>query len=117
MRLFRWLERWWRGLKRLRAIETRILATRRELPPVLQDGTAYLLGYPPGKWVVLNCPCRCGRQIDVNLMTSRRPFWRAGVDAGKLTLYPSLWMPADTCGSHFWIADGRVHWVDEMGPE
>lgn len=90
-----------------------MLDSRHELPSDLEVGTAYLLGYPPGKWVVLSCPCRCGQQIDVNLMMSRRPFWRASVTGGELTLYPSLWMPPDTCGSHFWVADGRVYWVDE----
>lgn len=69
------------------------------------------------KWAVLQCPCGCGEQIDVNLMRSRRPFWRLYRTTEGVTLWPSLWVPAWKCGSHFWIVDSTVLWARFSGEE
>jgi len=63
------------------------------------------------KWAILACPCPNHERIDVNLMESRSPRWDLRVRGGRVTLWPSLWMPASDCGSHFWIRRGRVIWV------
>jgi hypothetical protein len=61
------------------------------------------------KWVYLMCPCDCGDQLVVNLMTSQRPSWRLTVRNDQdFTLYPSLWPEA--CGAHFWLWRGQVIW-------
>jgi hypothetical protein len=72
----------------------------------------YIVGMPTPKWVLLECPCRCGERIDVNLMASRRPAWKLDMHDGQVTLYPSLWMPDEKCGSHFWVRGNRIRWVD-----
>jgi hypothetical protein len=62
-------------------------------------------------WVSLPCPCRCGTILRLNLMRSQFPVWRASVDGRqRLSVSPSV--DATSCGSHFWIRDGRVDWVD-----
>ena len=37
-----------------------------ELPPRVRNAL-YIVGLP-AKWAVLDCPCRCGERIVVNLM-------------------------------------------------
>jgi hypothetical protein len=60
-------------------------------------------------WLSVQCPCRCGTRLRVNLMRSQSPVWRATVDTdGRLSVAPSLDVP--TCGSHFWIRHGAVDW-------
>ncbi|MGE3467038.1 MAG: DUF6527 family protein [Pyrinomonadaceae bacterium] len=57
------------------------------------------------------CPCGCGRTLHMNLLPDERPFWTARQhDDGSTTLHPSVWRQKD-CQSHFWLRQGRVHWV------
>lgn len=63
------------------------------------------------KWVVLSCPCQNRERIEVNLMRSRSPFWLLRETGDSISLTPSLWMPKDKCGSHFWVTDNRIAWV------
>ncbi|WP_442868591.1 DUF6527 family protein [Bradyrhizobium sp. CCBAU 51745] len=37
--------------------------------------------------------------------------WQLAVVNGKPTFHPSLWVPAEKCGAHFWIGDGKITWV------
>jgi hypothetical protein len=84
-----------------------------EVPPRL-NGSLYIVGKPTPKWVLLSCPCGCGERIDVNLMKSRRPNWDLKIHNALVSLRPSLWMPRDRCGSHFWITQSRIEWVDDI---
>jgi hypothetical protein len=81
-----------------------------DLPSDLGD-RLYVVGARP-KWAILACPCKCGERINVNLMSSRRPCWRLRLNDNKATLHPSLWMPTDKCGSHFWLERNEIRWVD-----
>jgi len=74
-------------------------------------GSVFVVGAATPKWAVLECPCRCGDRIDVNLMTSRRPHWNLAISNTGATLAPSLWMPTDKCGSHFFVRNNRIVWV------
>ena len=75
-------------------------------------GTMYLVSRGGVmRWVVMACPCRCGASIQVNLMKTVQPHWDFRHLNGKLTLQPSLWRSADTCGSHFFVEDNQVRWV------
>jgi hypothetical protein len=84
--------------------------SRGDLPERL-GSSIYIVGGDKPKWAVLECPCRCGEQIDVNLMVARRPSWQLTVKGNTVTLNPSLWMPDHKCGSHFWIRDNKIPWV------
>jgi hypothetical protein len=65
----------------------------------------------PAKWATLQCPCGCGDTIDVNLMKTRHPVWQLSITNGKATFHPSLWVPKEKCGAHFWIKNGKIIWV------
>jgi uncharacterized protein DUF6527 len=102
------LLRWFGFKPRLRI---RHVDSMRSLPADLSSNLLYLVGDKLApKWVVLACPCSCGERIDVNLMAARKPVWRLTQSHGKVTLFPSLWVPETKCGSHFWIINSRVEW-------
>lgn len=63
------------------------------------------------RWAVIACPCRCGHNIQVNLMKTVQPHWDFKHRNGTLTLQPSLWRSIETCGSHFFVEDNQVRWV------
>src|SRR5205085_8583322 len=64
----------WRKLRRGHRIGTiRRVASMNDVPPRLK-GAVYIVGPAKPKWVVLECPCKCGERIDVNLMENRNPF-------------------------------------------
>ncbi len=110
-RLLRYLLLLWRRFWRRDRLKHVVhLDSRSELPKRLGD-SIYIVGGESPKWAVLACPCRCGEQIDVNLMTSRRPNWQLTMRNDSVTLRPSLWVPEDKCGSHFWITDNAIKWV------
>jgi hypothetical protein len=44
-------------------------------------------------------------------MGSRQPSWKLTLQGGSVTLCPSLWVPDDKCGSHFWITNNAIKWV------
>jgi hypothetical protein len=62
------------------------------------------------QWAVLDCPCRTGHQITVNLRKQDHPHWIATNVGHSVSLHPSLWFH-DGCKSHFWIENNRVTWV------
>lgn len=62
--------------------------------------------------VVLSCPCRCGRRIDLSLMETDNPHWRVLRRKHTVSLMPSVWLRSDPCGSHFFVRDGKIAWVD-----
>ncbi len=111
MTLWKRLLRFWRSLWRRKAISRVILVPSMGDVPSNLDDVLYVVGEKP-KWAVLACPCRCGERIDVNLMSSRRPSWRLSMDNGQATLHPSLWLPQERCGSHFWLERNVIRWVD-----
>jgi hypothetical protein len=59
----------------------------------------------------LDCPCRCGRRLDLNLSRSASPCWNVRLKDGKASLVPSVWVPPDQCGSHFFVTDNEIRWV------
>jgi hypothetical protein len=114
MKLFDYIRRLWRGIRRRHRIDRVVyVESMSELPKKLK-GDLYIVGGTKPKWAVLACPCKCGDRIDVNLMERHHPSWRLQTDRGKVTLHPSLWMPEDKCGSHFWIKRNTVEWVPDI---
>lgn len=105
-----WIWHWLWGPKKRTYVGPIITVTSRSELPRFLGSALYIVGENP-KWVVLKCPCGCGETIDVNLMKSRSPFWTVLMRDGKATLRPSIWVPAERCGSHFFINDSRIDWV------
>lgn len=61
----------------------------------------------------MQCPCGCGRRLEVMLLEGVRPRWDIEVDdQGRPTLRPSVWV-ADGCRSHFWLRRGEVEWCQD----
>lgn len=62
------------------------------------------------KWLRFACPCSCGEELALNLMTSKQPHWTVQRHAdGTVTVHPSV--DSTTCGAHFWIRQNRIQWV------
>lgn len=110
--LLRWLRRLWLRLRRRSEYaEVRRVESMDDLPEQLGSAIYLVVRGDRPRWVVMECPCRCGDRVEVNLMQSRDPCWRLTQEEDKLSLQPSLWRPKDTCGSHFFIERNRVRWV------
>jgi hypothetical protein len=61
------------------------------------------------KWLYFQCPCGCGEMVCLNLMLSQAPKWRIELNRlGQYSVFPSV--DSQTCGSHYWIRNGRVDW-------
>jgi hypothetical protein len=111
MNLMRWVKDFWLRLRRRNRVKrVQRVSSMSDVPPRLK-GTLYIVGSPKPKWAVLDCPCRCRERINVNLMEGRQPAWTIQDRDGAITLRPSLWVPADRCGSHFFLEDNHIRWV------
>jgi hypothetical protein len=109
-KLIAYLKSLWLRFRRRHRISTIVqIGSRSELPQKL-GSSIYTVG-DPAKWAILECPCGCGDTIDVNLMTSRKPVWQLSIIDGKATFHPSLWVPKENCGAHFWIRQSTIIWV------
>ncbi|WP_371259496.1 DUF6527 family protein [Bradyrhizobium sp. URHD0069] len=103
--------RLWQALRRQRRLDgIAFVASRGELPPDL-GRKLYLVGVSPVQWAVLNCPCGCGERTNAKIGIPSRTSWSLALTAGKATLTPSLLMPINKCGSHFFVRENRIIWV------
>lgn len=101
----------WRTLWRRQRIKRVVQVESMSQVPKRVKSNLYIVGGAKPKWAILACPCKCGDRIDVNLMTSRQPCWQLSKSGEAVSLHPSLWMPNEKCGSHFWLRRNRIDWV------
>ena len=83
-----------------------------DLPSRLKPNTLYVVGEGPvAMYASMACPVRrCGEVLNMNLLPDDHPVWTLRQDAdGRPSLRPSVWRKA-TCGCHFWLRDGELHW-------
>lgn len=114
MRIWANLQKLWKRIRRRRRFDRVVwVGSMNDLPAKL-GGELYVVGERGhgAKWTVLDCPCRCRERIYVNLMQSRDPHWQLSFTGDELTLWPSLWVPRDKCGSHFWVRGNFIEWVN-----
>jgi hypothetical protein len=108
MKLFEW---WYRRNKKDKPVKYSgliYLDTFDNLPATLKN-SVYIIGTTmKPKWVVFNCPDKCGHRVEVNLMKSKVPFWIAKITRNKVSLQPSI--VVNSCHSHFYLVDNRVEW-------
>lgn len=102
------IRRLWRGYN---DVERIVVVDDRDDLPVRLGNDMYVVGPTKPKWAILECPCGCRQRIDVNLMTSRRPFWELRKSNRLVSLSPSLWRGKGTCESHFWVRDSKIVWA------
>ena len=84
-------------------------SSRDQLPVRLHPRRIYLLG-TPAKWVILECPCGRGHQIQLNLAQPDRAQWKLLEEGGGPSLRPSIDV-RDARRCHFWLRNGAVEWA------
>ncbi len=102
----------WFRLRRRKKISRIVHVSTMSQVPKRLGAAAFIVkkvGVP--RWIVLQCPCRCGARIDVNLMKNACPRWDLLVEGKRITVRPSLWQPTNRCGSHFFISRNAIKWV------
>lgn len=111
--IFDTLSSWWKLLWRRRRFRRVMVVESMTAVPERLGANIYLVRRGGmDRRVVLACPCKCGRKIDLNLVSSsHQASWSATFENGKLSLQPSVWLRSDPCHSHFFIRNSRVHWV------
>ena len=87
------------------------VAGRAELPEGLNPRRVYLIGTTPPKWALIDCPCGRGHVVELNLANPARIRWKVTTSkTGQPSIHPSIdYRGQPRC--HFWLKDGRIHWV------
>ena len=82
-----------------------------EIPDQLPDKGFILVGAEGNPtWAALDCPCRKGHRLMVNLDRSRLPVWT--IDSIKpLTIRPSIDDITSDRQCHFVVRRGRIKWA------
>ena len=82
-----------------------------EIPDKLPPKGVILVGVEGNPtWAALDCPCRRGHRLLVNLDRSRLPVWT--IDSIKpLTIRPSIADITFDRQCHFWVRRGRIRWA------
>lgn len=113
MNIISHLSRLWMRFRRRQSLgDVYYVESMKEVPDNLGK-YVYVVGINKPKWVIINCPCKCGERLAINLMKSHYPRWNLKITDGVISLWPSLWMQDKKCSSHFWIKESRVIWVSE----
>ena len=61
-------------------------------------------------WAVMNCPCRTGHRLMVNLDKTRRPFWKIE-SRNPLSIHPSIDNVTPERRCHFTIRADKTIWA------
>ena len=61
-------------------------------------------------WAALDCPCRTGHRLLVNLDNRRYPYWRISSER-RLSLSPSIDSVAHGRRCHFVLKKGKIRWT------
>jgi hypothetical protein len=85
-----------------------------EEPTTVRPGLLYVIGTEQQRWaVVFKCPCGCGDDVWLNLLSGHHPRWEIRPDAsGRIYLSPSVDRVVG-CRSHFSLWRNRVQWCFE----
>jgi len=106
--IFEKLFRWIKNKKYIKKYSKLIIVeSMQEVPESIKDNIYLVRNNNLVKWVVLLCPCKKHNRIEVNLMQSRKPFWKCSFKKNKISLYPSV-MLSDKCFCHFWLQENKA---------
>ena len=84
-----------------------------EVPDELPYRGVFLVGTPQRPtWAALDCPCRTGHRLFVNLDDRRRPYWNISAKP-RLSLRPSIDSIAHGRRCHFILSKGTIRWVHD----
>lgn len=86
-----------------------------EVPERLAHRSVVLVGNPGrATWAALDCPCKTGHRLLVNLDGTRRPVWR--IESRRpLSIHPSIDDVTPERRCHFTIRNGKAKWVRHGG--
>jgi len=103
----------WRRLRRRTRYKRIAVVDSMSAIPERLGGTIYIVRRGGiDRRAAFECPCRCGRTIDLNLFAgSRQPSWSVTTNKGTVTVHPSVWLRSDPCQSHFFIRRNKVIWT------
>lgn len=107
-RLFSWILGFFR--KKQKGFKWNIVS---ELPEIPFENILYIEGNIKEEdfwYALLKCPCGCGDNIMLNLMTDSSPCWEVGFKKETFSIYPSIWKTKE-CKSHFWLTNGEIIWA------
>ena len=95
-------------------IEVRECGTLKMLedyPEEITGNTIYIIGaYRQPQYAVFQCPCGCGRIVELNLNKESSPSWALKWHVlGTISFSPSIWRK-DGCRSHFFLKKSSIHW-------
>ncbi|WP_410504650.1 DUF6527 family protein [Maribacter sp. ACAM166] len=105
--LFKWILSFF--TKESKAFKLKIVS---ELPKEPVEHTLYLEGNVKEDdywYALLKCPCGCGDNIMLNLMTDSKPCWEVKLINKHPSVFPSIWRTKN-CKSHFWVKEGKIFW-------
>lgn len=111
---------WWRRRRwtQPRYPHAVVVDRRTDLPELPARRTVALVGpRDRPQWAVLACPCGYGHLIALNLLPTRRPFWKAEAEEGGVSLFPSIDAEWQGRRCHFWLRNGIVHWTTDEPEE
>lgn len=110
--IFKSIQNWWRRLQQKHVFKRIvIIESMTDLPSKLSSNLYIVKRGGHDRRAVFNCPCKCGRRIDLNLVKGYGPSWTLVFKNGKATISPSVWLREERCQSHFFIRDSKVDWV------
>ncbi len=75
---------------------------------LVQSGSDY-------KWLLMWCPCECGRVRRISVSAKIRPTWRLEMSkGGSVSLYPSIHLQEE-CRAHFILRNNRALVLSAVG--
>lgn len=81
-----------------------------DIPDYPAPRIIYTIGSIEDSWLLFfRCPCRCGKDIYLNLLEDDSPRWSFRITDRRISIAPSV-HGLKGCKSHFWIKKGRVIW-------
>ena len=106
------LRQWWYGWTgQPSPYET--LSVESDPPKPMHPQVVYIVVEDGLPWnVSFMCPCSCGGEVHLNLLSDERPCWQVLQHwHGLISLQPSVWR-TNGCRSHFWFRRGRAYWCE-----
>lgn len=86
-----------------------------EIPETLPRLGAVIVGPNASPtWLAFDCPCMTGHRIMLNLDQRRRPAWTVSENK-KLTIHPSVDSRRPERRCHYWVRQGKITWVKDIG--
>jgi len=101
----------WLPFRRWRVVAS--VSSADEVPGRLPHKGAVLVcdGGPP-KWIVFECPCGTGHRIMLNTDRHRWPTWSVDLNKlDRLTISPSISVRSAMRYCHYFVRQGRIHWI------